>query len=121
MAKLVDDLFQLSLADVQALECHIAPTNFSEIIRDSIDSRSEKFFKKSIRLSLDFPEDTEVLGDATRLRQIVDNLMENCLRYTDSGGEIKVSMELSKGIAELTVSDSGPGVSDAELEQYHDV
>jgi two-component system sensor histidine kinase BaeS len=49
-------------------------------------------------------------GDAGRLQQVVTNLLENSLRYTDAGGHVVVALTSAAGYAEITVEDSAPGV-----------
>jgi two-component system sensor histidine kinase BaeS len=57
-----------------------------------------------------------VFGDKDRLMQLFNNLLENSLRYTDSGGGLHISGRQENGRFALTFADSAPGVQDAQLE-----
>lgn len=116
LTKLVDDLFQLSLADVNALECRSEKIDFSMLITDAVEFKTPALTNKQFRITTRLPEQLEVLGDATRLRQIIDNLLENTVKYADQGGEVKIALESEGNSAILTVSDSGPGVSIDKLD-----
>lgn len=111
LGKLVDDLFQLSLADVDALECRKDIIDFSMIVNEAVDVRKNDFTLKDFSVVTNLPQKLEVQGDATRLRQIIDNLLENCIKYTKKGGKIKVELQPDDDFGVLTVSDNGPGVS----------
>ncbi len=58
-----------------------------------------------------------VFGDQDRLMQLFNNLLENSLRYTDGGGTVQLSMQLSGEQWQLQFADSAPGVQDAQLEK----
>ncbi len=66
-------------------------------------------------LVLDGAERVVITGDAFRLRQVVDNLLGNAAKYTEGGGRITVRLVESDGHAEVTVADTGIGISEDEL------
>ena len=57
-----------------------------------------------------------VRGDAERLRQLVDNLISNAIKYSDAGGEVMVEAEAENGHVTVRVRDHGPGI----LPEHHD-
>lgn len=120
LTKLVDDLFQLSLADVQALSCSKDCIDFSILVNEAIASKESEFSTKNLSVLANVPDRMQATGDATRLRQIIDNLLENCFRYTNTNGQIKVDLRSLEHYTELTVSDNGPGVSASNLESLFD-
>ncbi len=61
-----------------------------------------------------------VRADATRLSQIVSNLLDNARRYTPPGGAIEIDLRAGDGAAEITVTDTGPGIPDDERERIFD-
>ena len=56
-----------------------------------------------------------MLGDADRLGQVLTNLVENCVRYTDPGGQVAVSASVVGGELQIAIDDSAPGVPAAAL------
>lgn len=115
LASLVDDLHQLSLADVKAMQFDLELVDFSRLIKECVAAAEEDFSLKGFNLDLSLPVELEINGDKTRLRQIVENLLSNCIRYANQGAGIKVALSSHKEYVELLVSDSGPGVPDESL------
>lgn len=120
LTKLVDDMFQLALADVNALECARDIVDIATLTSETVDARYADFTKMGSDLTTEIPVKLEVMGDAKRLRQIIDNLLENCFRYANPGKNISVSLKQVADFAELTVLDSGPGVPKETLGSLFD-
>ncbi|MQA21887.1 ATP-binding protein [Rugamonas rivuli] len=109
--KLVDDLHQLTMADAGDLHYHWHELNLGELLRPTLERYQPRAQKCGLDLSWSLPSAPLVLqGDAGRLQQVVTNLLENSLRYTDSGGQIVVALSSAGGHAEIMVEDSAPGV-----------
>lgn len=66
------------------------------------------------------PASVLIEGDPEQLTVLLNNLVENALRYTPAGGTVDVEARLFDGRAELRVSDSGPGIAPAERERVFD-
>lgn len=113
--RLVDDLYQLALADVGALVCDKGVIEWDEEIGEAAESMRGKLEGRGLELKLELESDTRVLGDPLRLRQVVLNLLENCWRYADAPGTVTVTLRGEERRAILQIGDSGPGVSDAAL------
>ncbi len=111
--RLVDDLYDLALTDAGALNYRKESLNLAEILRLASDSAEHRISQRGLSLHQDIPEQLIVLGDARRLRQVVDNLLKNSRRYTDHGGEIRISAWQTESQVHFKIEDSAPGV-DAE-------
>jgi signal transduction histidine kinase len=120
LTNLVDDLSLLSLADVRGLSFIQEPVNVSEIVGEAVSAAKSKLIESKLTVELSLEKDTPVNGDQRRLRQIVDNLLGNCCRYANPGGIVAISTKSHNGRVELAVADSGPGVSDEQLELLFD-
>lgn len=120
LSELVNDLHQLALSDVQAFSCNLELTDFALIVSKALESRREAFAKKDLKLITSLPENLMLDADPTRLRQIVENLLSNCIRYTNVGGEIKINLSRSEKYTELVVSDNGPGVPAKSMDLLFD-
>lgn len=111
LAKLIDDLYQLSLGDVGALRYDMTTVNLAHLAGASAHTYGERFQRKGLRFSLTLPETPLfVRGDPQRLVQLLNNLLENSLRYTDPGGEVRLALGLADGSACLDLQDAAPGV-----------
>lgn len=81
------------------------------IVQYSIDSLESSIIEKELHLEVDLPEKMEkVFGDPTRLRQLIDNLLGNAIRYTPKGGQIRVSLNSETDQVILQIQDTGPGI-----------
>ncbi len=89
--------------------------NWSQLTADSYRVHAEK---KGLDLSYSGQDQTIIVqGDEQRLRQLLRNLLDNAVRYTDPGGKISVLLRKDGQQALLTISDSAPGASKDECEQ----
>lgn len=116
LTKLVDDLYELSLADVGALAYRKLPCDLGELLALCIDGFQERYAERSIALrltSLDAP--LRVEADPARVQQLLSNLLENSLRYTDPGGELRIAVDSFENTWRLDFQDSAPGVAPQQL------
>jgi len=121
LGQLVEDLYQLALADVGALACRKQPVDLAGIVREALDLYAARFEGQRLRLEASLPDGQAVAqADAQRLRQLFCNLLENSLRYTHPGGQVSVGMRLSGGEAVLDFQDSAPGVPAESLPRLFD-
>lgn len=124
LSALVDDLQALALADAGALNLHQEDVDLRALTLQVCDAFRDRLAGRNITLELDLPRAATVSADPQRLRQLLHNLLENCVRYVDAGGRVRVGLELKArhatagaNLAELVVEDSGPGVGDDQLER----
>ena len=116
LSKLVDDLYELSLADVGALTYRKAPCLLNDVLENSLAIYRERFTARQLQLDLKLPrEPVELLADASRLQQLFSNLLENSLRYTDVNGRLRISVGGDRDTVRIDFLDSGPGVSASQL------
>ncbi|MEP7069872.1 MAG: ATP-binding protein [Usitatibacter sp.] len=115
LGKLVNDIHDLSLADVGGLAYHFKPADLGEVLRDSMRLASARFAAHGLALELGIPQPVHVRGDEERLSQLFANLAENTLRYTDAGGRVRISLKREEGQAVVDWEDSKPGVPVAAL------
>lgn len=116
LGKLVDDLYQLSLSDVGALDYRRRDLDLREQVAMALQPLQERCTAAGLVLDPAGVEGAPLMvhADPDRLVQLVSNLVENALRYTDAPGRIEVACRRDEGQAVIEVSDSPPGVP-AEL------
>lgn len=125
LGRLVDDLYMLTLADVNALVCHKGLERLDTIVDEAACASRDMLSEHQLTLKTAIESPLFIDGDAKHLRQIIDNLLGNAYRYATHGGTVTVTLKRKDDMAVLTVSDSGPGVSDEALtrlfERYYRV
>jgi signal transduction histidine kinase/DNA-binding response OmpR family regulator len=118
MARMVDDLLDVSRFNRGHIELRRARVDLKQVIQHGVEARRQAIEDKGLSLEVELPE-VEGLwmqGDATRLEQVVSNLLDNARKYTPEGGLVLVSVtlqEVGRGgrQAQLRVKDSGIGMS----------
>ena len=117
LTKLVDDLHQLSMSDEGALAYQKTSVDIITLLEVAAGAFRERFASRGLTIAVSLPENATVFGDGDRLMQLFNNLLENSLRYTDSGGRLLISASQTGRRIILDFADSGPGVSDQQLER----
>ncbi|MCX7608812.1 MAG: hybrid sensor histidine kinase/response regulator [Anaerolineales bacterium] len=88
---------------------------FEEIVRQAYESLEVQARMRSQRITLSLPDQPSTLrGNPIRLRQMLDNLIGNAIKYTPEGGEISVQLEVQNNQLILRVRDTGPGIPPAD-------
>jgi signal transduction histidine kinase len=116
LGRLVDDLQELAVAEAGELTLQRTRIDLSATAAHVVERIRAEAELRRIQLSMT-GEDVEVHADATRVAQIVRNLLSNALRHTPEGGHIEVAVRRESDQAIVTVSDTGPGIPEGELER----
>lgn len=118
LQQLVDDLYQLSLADVGALQYRKQNCDIQALIEECLQNYRDQFIQAGLSLTstLDISPRMRLFADSQRLLQLLSNLLENSLRYTNSPGETRISAIQQQDQLIITVEDSSPGVPEQQLE-----
>lgn len=121
LSALVDDLHSLILTDSGALAYKMQTVDLDELVQMTADSFQARAGKKNLALNYSGPGESVCLqGDEQRLRQLLRNLLDNAVRYTDSDGVISIELNKDKQFAKLSISDSAPGASLDECARLFD-
>jgi two-component system, OmpR family, sensor histidine kinase BaeS len=117
LSALVDDLHLLSMADLQRLPCAPVACDAGMLLRDTARRFEDRALAKglSLKVAASVPAALPVVWDPARMAQLLANLLENSLRYTDAPGRIEVGLTQHHGQVQLTVDDSAPGPGDDDL------
>ncbi len=114
--RLVNDLFELSMSDIGALNYQKQTIDVAAILDCCIESLRDEYNTRQITVSFDRDSETaKVFADEERLQQLFTNLLMNSLRYTDTGGALKISLQNTENRALITMADSDPGVAESDL------
>lgn len=116
LGHLVDDLYELSLAEIGGLSYLREAVDLNGLIAQATAAHQDQFEVRGLRLVYRLPEQPLILvGDSGRLRQVLDNLLQNALRYTDPGGLVRIGLERVEERLILSIADSAPGVPEEAL------
>ena len=108
--QLIDDLLDISRILRGKLSLVTLPVDLSAVLASAIDTVRLAIDAKAIRLNLLLSPVGGVLGDATRLQQVVWNLLTNSVKFTPAHGEIFVELTQAENQAQIQVRDSGKGI-----------
>jgi signal transduction histidine kinase len=116
--KLVDDILFLGRADADRLTLEPGEVDVGALAAAAVESAKAAAARKGLTLTYDANPDLALLrGDGLRLTQLLDNLISNALKFTNSGGEVRIAVTRDQEAARIAVSDSGVGIPADELPQ----
>jgi signal transduction histidine kinase len=124
LARLVDDLRTLALAESGALRLKREPTNLAELVREAVAGFESQIQEKELRVQMSLDEAEEANVDPQRVREVLNNLLSNALRYSPLGGQVQVRLtEAGTGPerrATISIQDHGPGIEPELLSHVFD-
>jgi len=111
LSALVDDLYTLARADVGALALQPVAFDAWTLLEEVARERAPAFAAAGLAVASAAPPARMMArGDPARMRQVLGNLLENSLRYTDAGGRVALAAETVGDTLQITIDDSAPGV-----------
>ena len=111
LTAIVDDLLLVSQLDAGRLEIQIERCDASELVQSVIES-TRTHLPEGMSVHLEPPPDKlqPVAADEDRLRQVLENLLDNAVKYSPDGGEIRVTLEPANEHLRFSIADSGLGI-----------
>jgi len=107
---IIGDLLTLVSMDSKSMRLNRTSFSLAQVVTDTAHRLALVAEKNHQELKLSLSDRCELYADSAKLTQVVYNLMENALKYTQEGGTIRVRLVRSGRDAVLTVSDNGPGI-----------
>ncbi|HEX5426035.1 MAG TPA: ATP-binding protein [Candidatus Acidoferrales bacterium] len=116
LARLTDDLLELSKIEAGKLPVHLQSVDASGLIAPVIELAQDIALKKGVSLNFINPPDgfPAFKGDVALLREVLRNLLDNALQYTGPNGRVEVGAESNGSSVVFTVADTGIGIPQAE-------
>jgi PAS domain S-box-containing protein len=122
LTRLVDDLLDVGRIVTGKILLKSEPINFRDVVLVSVETVRPLIEARGHQLTLDVPTDPiEMVGDATRLAQALQNLLSNAARYTPEGGRIALAVRVEGATSVTTVSDSGRGIAPEAIERIFEL
>jgi two-component system phosphate regulon sensor histidine kinase PhoR len=113
---LVDDLLSLAQLESSSTKLQISPVQLSGLFNNVTRDWKERLARKSLKVIVDLPTDAPpIRADATRLQEVLYNLLENAVKYSRENGEIRIQAARRGSEIVLSVSDNGIGISKDDL------
>jgi heavy metal sensor kinase len=109
---MVEDL--LTLSRLESGPAQRSPVDLADVVVETVEHFRPMAESKGIDLDLSDLTAAPVYGERSELRRVLQNLLDNALKYTDQGGRVRVSLESGGGSVRLTVRDSGTGIPRSE-------
>lgn len=121
LTTLVDDLHELALAEAHELPLHNQNTDMNALVVNAVELFQPLANLNKIRLTTEIPPETiQIDIDSARIRQALQNLLGNALRYTPRGGQVKVVLDRLDDIVSFQVQDTGAGIPPEDLDKVFD-
>jgi len=117
MERLVNDLLELIKLESDSASLEKVPLPFAETIHQTLQKLKPAAQQKKVSLIESLDHDIIIEGDEGRLEQVIVNLVDNALRYTDEGGQIQVRLFVNSQQAIMEVKDTGIGIPAEDLKK----
>ncbi|MBS2037868.1 phosphate signaling complex protein PhoU [bacterium] len=111
LARLIDDLLILSQVESRAVPLRLSAVELDEVVQNVLAPREILIAEKRLRIVNRLDRDLQVRADPDRLRQVLDNLLDNAIKYSPDGGRVEVlAYPVEQNRVEVRVHDQGPGI-----------
>jgi two-component system OmpR family sensor kinase len=120
MANIIDDLLLLSKADTGKMQLNLEEVSLRDLILDVYTDMKIFAEKKNVDLLVGDVEDSRIKGDELKLRRMLWNIVDNGIKYTQTGGKVEISSALENGDVRIEVKDTGVGIADTDIKYVFD-
>ena len=123
LVRLVDDLLDVGRINTGKIRLKLQPLTLPQILANSMEeTRAGVVEARSHEVLVQIqPGQHRVRGDSARLTQVIANLIENAAKYTEPGGQIRLTLSREDGAEVVRVEDNGIGIPDGELTRVFDL
>lgn len=120
LSRLVEDFHLLATSDLRALPCEFEVVAPAALLQSAADRAAPRAQAQGLALEVQLPALPAARWDAVRISQLLDNLLENSLRYTSAPGRVRLSAQALEAAVVMRLEDSPPGVPEGDLERLFD-
>ncbi|MBR9728554.1 ATP-binding protein [Shewanella intestini] len=117
LAHLIDDLYQLSLSDIGGLRYHFEPIDIIDCINHCCHKAQLQAQQQGLTLTQQLSGSVMINGDRDRLQQLLTNIINNSLKYTDAPGTIVINTTVMSSYVQIIIQDSLPGIPVQECQK----
>ena len=120
MSRIIESLLELSRADAGQTKMQLQEENFSDMLLEICEDMEILAADKEITLKSDIEKDLTFEYDSLRMRQVLLNIIDNSIKYSNPGGKIKLTLTDRMSYVEIRLSDTGIGMKEKELSHIFD-
>jgi signal transduction histidine kinase len=118
LLSLINDVLDLAKVEAGRLELDLGPVSIPDVLRGGLTMHAERARRSGIALDLALEQqEITVEADERRVRQVVYNLLSNAVKFTPADGRIDVAAAATNGVVEVSVADTGTGISPEDCER----
>lgn len=122
LTRLVNNLMDISMIESGRLKYNREMVELHEIIAVSVNTMKNQYETKGLNLTIDIPENlSKINADKDRIIQVILNLLNNALKFTYEGGNVKISVFEYENYIEIQVEDDGVGISPDKIDKIFNV
>ena len=110
LSRLVDDMFTLTRADAGSYPVRVTPIYLDELIDDVVRASRVVAGTRQVLITVQCAAAAQVTGDEDLIRRLVLNVVDNAIRFTPSGGAVRIALDRVGGAFAISVTDQGPGI-----------
>jgi two-component system phosphate regulon sensor histidine kinase PhoR len=114
LGNLIEDLLALSRIESRKVPLRLAPVDVAHVCRTLASDLAPRLAEAGLTLELDTDDAEPAWADRQAVEQVVSNLLENAVKYTDRGGHIRVAVQADQGRLRVRVEDDGIGIPEAD-------
>ncbi len=120
MSQIIDDLLLLSKADTGKMQLNLSDIDLKDLILQVYVGMKIFAERKDVALVVDDLQDARLKGDELKLRRMLWNIVDNGIKYTNSGGRVEISSASDDGYVRINVKDTGVGIGDEDIKYVFD-
>lgn len=118
LSSLIDQLFEYSKLEAKQIEPRKEPFSISDLAYDVFEKYEQLAAEKAISIQLDIEEKLPlVFADISLVERVIQNLMDNALKFTPEGGSVTIALASNKKNVHVSIKDTGVGIDSEELTQ----
>ena len=115
MQRLIQNFLDFTKLDAQSVELVKQPIVFAQIVEEILSKYELIFKENNVTLDMKLDYDVIISADEDRLEQIIQNIIQNAIRYAKDESSIRITMEAKENTCVLAIADNGVGISEENL------
>jgi signal transduction histidine kinase len=115
--RMLHTLMDISEAESGVMHLDVEPISLESLVREVLDVYQHVAEEHGVSMTCEVRAPVWIHGDRARLGQVIGNLVDNAIKYTDRGGKVTVSVTQAEGRACVSVSDTGMGIEAVHLDK----